>query len=452
MFEALSDRLARTLAVLRGSGRLTESNIRDAVRDVRMALLEADVALPVVKAFTEQVRARALGAEILKSLTPGQVFIKIVHDELLAVMGSDDAPLNLSTRPPAVILLTGLQGAGKTTTAAKLARYLHERLDKKVALVSADVYRPAAREQLQKLAGEIGVEYFSPAGDAPVQIAQAALEDARKHFFDVLIVDTAGRLHVDEEMMREAQHIHAAVSPVETLFVVDAMAGQDAANAAAAFGKVLPLTGVVLTKADGDARGGAALSVKHVTGSPIKFLGMGEKTTALELFHPDRLVSRILGMGDVLSLVEEARQNVDHDKAEKLAHKIKKGKGFDLEDFRDQLQQMQAMGGLSAMLDKLPGAGRIPQQAKAQFNDRDVRCQIAIINSMTPKERRRPEILNGSRRRRIALGSGTQVQEVNRLLKQFEQLSRVMKQMAGGGMVRMMRGLKGRLPPGFGSG
>ncbi len=452
MFEALSDRLARTLAVLRGSGRLTESNIRDAVRDVRMALLEADVALPVVKAFTEQVRARALGAEILKSLTPGQVFIKIVHDELLAVMGSDDAPLNLSTRPPAVILLTGLQGAGKTTTAAKLARYLHERLDKKVALVSADVYRPAAREQLQKLAGEIGVEYFSLAGDAPVQIAQAALEDARKHFFDVLIVDTAGRLHVDEEMMREAQHIHAAVSPVETLFVVDAMAGQDAANAAAAFGKVLPLTGVVLTKADGDARGGAALSVKHVTGSPIKFLGMGEKTTALELFHPDRLVSRILGMGDVLSLVEEARQNVDHDKAEKLAHKIKKGKGFDLEDFRDQLQQMQAMGGLSAMLDKLPGAGRIPQQAKAQFNDRDVRCQIAIINSMTPKERRRPEILNGSRRRRIALGSGTQVQEVNRLLKQFEQLSRVMKQMAGGGMVRMMRGLKGRLPPGFGSG
>ncbi|MHB8423834.1 MAG: signal recognition particle protein [Gammaproteobacteria bacterium] len=449
MFEALSDRLTRTLAVLRGSGRLTESNIRDAVRDVRMALLEADVALPVVKAFTEQVRARALGAEILKSLTPGQVFIKIVHDELLAVMGGDDAPLNLSTRPPAVILLTGLQGAGKTTTAAKLARYLHERLDKKVALVSADVYRPAAREQLQKLAGEIGVEYFSPAGAAPVQIAQAALEDARKHFFDVLIVDTAGRLHVDEEMMREAQHIHAAVSPVETLFVVDAMAGQDAANAAAAFGKVLPLTGVVLTKADGDARGGAALSVKHVTGSPIKFLGMGEKTTALELFHPDRLVSCILGMGDVLSLVEEARQNVDHDKAEKLAHKIKKGKGFDLEDFRDQLQQMQAMGGLSAMLGKLPGAGRIPQQAKAQFNDRDVRRQIAIINSMTPKERRRPEILNGSRRRRIALGSGTQVQEVNRLLKQFEQFSRVMKQMAGGGMTRMLRGLKGHLPPGL---
>ncbi|MHB8416336.1 MAG: signal recognition particle protein, partial [Acidiferrobacteraceae bacterium] len=323
------------------------------------------------------------------------------------------------------------------------------RLDKKVALVSADVYRPAAREQLQKLAGEIGVEYFSPAGAAPVQIAQAALEDARKHFFDVLIVDTAGRLHVDEEMMREAQHIHAAVSPVETLFVVDAMAGQDAANAAAAFGKVLPLTGVVLTKADGDARGGAALSVKHVTGSPIKFLGMGEKTTALELFHPDRLVSCILGMGDVLSLVEEARQNVDHDKAEKLAHKIKKGKGFDLEDFRDQLQQMQAMGGLSAMLGKLPGAGRIPQQAKAQFNDRDDRRQIAIINSMTPKERRRPEILNGSRRRRIALGSGTQVQEVNRLLKQFEQFSRVMKQMAGGGMTRMLRGLKGHLPPGL---
>ncbi len=448
MFEALSERLTRTLDNLRGSGRLTENNIRDAVRDVRMALLEADVALPVVKTFTEQVRVRALGAEVLKSLTPGQAFIKIVHDELVAVMGGE-VELKLSTRPPAVILLTGLQGAGKTTTAAKLARYLHERLNKKVALVSVDVYRPAAREQLQKLAAEIDAGYFAPAGEDPVKLAQTALDQARKQLFDVLIVDTAGRLHVDDAMMQEAQRIHATVAPVETLFVVDAMAGQDAANAAAAFGKALPLTGVVLTKADGDARGGAALSVRHITGAPIKFLGTGEKTGALEIFHADRLASRILGMGDVLSLVEEAHQKVDHDKAGKLADKLKKGKGFDLEDFRDQLQQMQGMGGLGAMLDKLPGAGRIPEQAKAQFNDRDVRRQIGIINSMTPRERRRPELLNGSRRRRIATGSGTLVQDVNRLLKQYDQISKVMKQMAKGGMAKLLRGFKGQLPPGF---
>ncbi|HVA55557.1 MAG TPA: signal recognition particle protein [Gammaproteobacteria bacterium] len=449
MFDVLSERLTHALDRLRGSGRLTENNIREALRDVRMALLEADAALLVVKVFIEQVRVRALGSEVLKSLTPGQAFIKIVHDELVAVMAGGDAQLDLSTRPPAVILLVGLQGAGKTTTAVKLARFLLERLDKRVAVVSTDVYRPAAREQLQKLAGEISAGFFAPPSDDPVTIAQTALNDARKQLYDVLIVDTAGRLHVDDAMMQEVQRIHAAMVPVETLFVVDAMAGQDAANAAAVFSKSLPLTGIVLTKADGDARGGAALSVKQVAGVPIKFLGIGEKTTALEIFHAERLVSRILGMGDVLSLVEVAEQQADHEKAGKLVGKLKKGRNFDLEDFRDQLQQIIGMGGLEAMLEKLPGSGRIPGQARTQFSDRDVRRQIAIINSMTQKERRRPEIINGSRRRRIASGSGTQVQEVNRLLKQFDQLSRVMKQMVGGGMARMLRNLKGRLPPGF---
>lgn len=448
MFETLSARLLRSLERLRGSGRLTADNIRDALREVRMALLEADVALPVVKAFTEQARARALGAEVLTSLTPGQAFIKIVHTELVAVMGGD-AELNLQAAPPAVILLAGLQGAGKTTSAAKLARHLQEQLQKKVALVSVDVHRPAARAQLQKLAAEIRADYFAPQGEDPVQLAQAALTEARQRLCDVLIVDTAGRLHVDEDMMQEARRIHAAVMPVETLLVVDAMAGQDAANAAAAFGKALPLTGVLLTKADGDARGGAALSVRHITGAPIKFLGVGEKTGALEAFHAERLVSRILGMGDVVSLVEEAERSVDPEKAAKLADKIKQGRGFDLEDFREQLQQMQNMGGIGALLDKLPGGGRIPEQAKSQFGERELRHQVAIIRSMTPRERRHPEIINGSRRRRIAAGSGTQVQEVNRLLKQYAQISRVMKQMAGGGMARMLRGLKGGLPPGF---
>jgi signal recognition particle subunit SRP54 len=452
MFDALTERLTRALDRLRGSGRLTESNIRDALRDVRMALLEADVALPVVKNFIDQIRLRALGSEVLKSLTPGQAFIKIVHDELVSVMAGGDEQLNLSHKPPVVILLAGLQGAGKTTTAAKLARLLQSQMHKKIAMVSTDVYRPAAREQLQKLADEIGVLCFISSSDEPVMIAQLALNDARKQLCDVLIVDTAGRLHVDDAMMHELQTIHAAVGPVETLFVVDAMAGQDAANAAAVFSKSLPLTGIVLTKADGDARGGAALSVKHVSGAPIKFLGTGEKTTALEIFHAERMSSRILGMGDVLSLVEQAHQTADHEKAGKLADKLKKGKGFDLEDFRDQLQQVLGMGGLQSMLDKIPGGGRITEQAKSQFSDRDVRRQIAIINSMTPKERRRPEVINGSRRRRIASGSGTQVQEVNRLLKQFEQLSRVMKQMAGGGMARMLRSMKGRLPPGFPTG
>lgn len=449
MFESLSERLTRTLDVLRGSGRLTEDNIRDALRDVRMALLEADVALPVVKSFTEQVRARALGADVLKSLTPGQAFIKIVHDELLRVMGEGQTALNLNVAPPAVILLAGLQGAGKTTSAAKLARLIKEQFGKRVLLVSTDVYRPAAREQLQRLATDIGVDCFTANSNAPVAIAMQAREQARKRLYDVLIVDTAGRLHVDAEMMQEAREIHAAVTPSETLFVVDAMAGQDAANAAAAFGEALPITGIVLTKADGDARGGVALSVRQIIGVPVKYMGVGEKVAALEAFYPERIVSRILGMGDVLSLVEQAQQQVDQAKAEKLADKLKQGKGFDLEDFRDQLQQMQNMGGFSALLDKLPGSGRIPEQAKNQFNDRDLRRQIAIINSMTATERRKPDILNGSRRRRIAMGSGTQVQEVNRLLKQYTQLEKVMKKMRGGGMAKMLRGMKGRLPPGF---
>lgn len=449
MFDSLSERLTRTLDRLRGSGRLTDDNIRDALRDVRMALLEADVALPVVKSFTEQVRERALGTDVLKSLTPGQAFIKIVHDELLRVMGDGEPELNLNVAPPAVILLAGLQGAGKTTSAAKLARLLKEQRGKRVLLVSTDVYRPAAREQLQRLGAAIEVDCFQPATDDPVAIARLALDEARKRLYEVLIVDTAGRLHVDAEMMDEAKQIHAAVSPSETLFVVDAMAGQDAANAAAAFGAALPITGIVLTKADGDARGGVALSARHIVGAPIKFMGIGEKVAALEEFHPGRVVSRILGMGDVLSLVEQAQQNVDHEKAEKLANKLKKGKGFDLEDFRDQLQQMQNMGGFAALLDKMPGAGRIPESAKSQFNDRDLRRQIAIINSMTTKERRKPDILNGSRRRRIAQGSGTQVQDVNRLLKQYAQLEKVMKKMSGGGMAKMLRNFKGQLPPGI---
>ena len=449
MFDSLSSKLQNAFRNLRGLGKISESNIADALRDVRMALLEADVALPVVKLFTEQVRERALGAEVLKSLTPGQALIKIVHDELLRVMGEGETALNLNVAPPAVILLAGLQGAGKTTSAAKLARLIKQQFGKRVLLVSTDVYRPAAREQLQRLATDIGVDCFAGSSNEPVAIAMQALEEARKRLYDVLIVDTAGRLHVDSGMMQEARQIHAAVAPSETLFVVDAMAGQDAANAAAAFGETLPITGIVLTKADGDSRGGVALSARQIIGVPVKFMGVGEKVAALEAFHPERIVSRILGMGDVLSLVEQAQQQVDHAKAEKLANKLKKGKGFDLEDFRDQLQQMQNMGGFSALLDKLLGAGKIPEQAKNQCNDRDLRRQIAIINSMTAKERRKPDILNGSRRRRIATGSGTQVQGVNRLLKQFTQLEKVMKKMRGGGMAKMLRGMKGRLPPGF---
>ncbi|HEX2667559.1 MAG TPA: signal recognition particle protein [Gammaproteobacteria bacterium] len=449
MFKSLTERLNKTLSALRGTGRLSEQNIRDALRDVRMALLEADVALPVVKAFTDAARDRALGAEVSASLTPGQAFIKIVHEELLKAIGPG-APLELNATPPVVILLAGLQGAGKTTSAGKLARYLKERLHKKPLLVSTDVYRPAAREQLKKLAAQVGVDYFDSGSDQPLVIAAGALKEAKARLHDVLIVDTAGRLHVDQELMQEVRSLSAALDPKETLFVIDAMAGQDAANAAAEFGKVLALTGVILTKADGDARGGAALSVRHVTGVPIKFMGVGEDTAALEAFQPDRVVGRILGMGDVLALVEQAQQKIDREKGAELAEKLKKGKRFDLADYRAQLQQLMSMGGMGAMLDKLPGGAAMAGKVNGQFGDKELKRQIAIIDSMTAKERAKPDLLNGSRRRRIAQGSGTQVQEVNRLIKQYDQLAQVMKQMAGaGGMQKMLRGLKGRLPPGM---
>ncbi|MBD3619235.1 MAG: signal recognition particle protein [Chromatiales bacterium] len=450
MFENLTDRLAGTVKRLRGQARLTEDNIKETLREVRMALLEADVALPVVKAIIEQVRERAVGQEVLKSLSPGQAFVKIVNDELVHVMGDANESLDLSAQPPAVVLMAGLQGAGKTTTVGKLARFLKERENKSVMVVSADVYRPAAIKQLETLAGEVGVDFFPSAADQdPLAIVSGAIDAARRQFKDVLIVDTAGRLHIDEEMMGEIQRIHAAIKPVETLFVVDAMTGQDAANTAQAFNDALPLTGVVLTKADGDARGGAALSVRHITGKPIKFIGMGERSTALEPFHPDRIASRILGMGDVLSLVEEAHRKVDKDKAEKLAKKIQKGKGFDLEDLRDQLQQMLSMGGIGSLLDKLPGAGNVPEAVKKQANDGEIRRMIAIINSMTRQERRFPDIIKGSRKRRIAGGSGTQVQDVNRLLKQYTQMSKAMKKFSKGGMGKMMRMMKGKMPPGM---
>jgi signal recognition particle subunit SRP54 len=449
MFKSLTDRLNRTLSALRGTGRLSEQNIRDALRDVRMALLEADVALPVVKAFTDSARDRALGTEVSASLTPGQAFIKIVHEELLKAIGPG-APLELNAAPPVVILLAGLQGAGKTTSAAKLARYLKDKLKKNPLLTSTDVYRPAAREQLQRLAGQVGVTYFPSESDDPLTIAKAALAEAKARFHDVLIVDTAGRLHVDQELMQEVQQLSGLLSPKEVLFVMDAMAGQDAANAAAEFGKALPLTGVILTKADGDARGGAALSVRHITGVPIKFLGVGEDVGALEVFQPERIVGRILGMGDVLALVEEAQAKLDKDQGAALAEKLKKGKRFDLMDYRAQLAQVMSMGGMGAMLDKLPGGAAMAGKVNSQFGDKELKRQIAIIDSMTAKERAKPDLLNGSRRRRIAAGSGTQVQEVNRLIKQYDQLADVMKKMAGaGGMQRMLRGLKGRLPPGM---
>ena len=444
MFESLTSRLSQTLRNLRGSGRLSEDNIKDTLREVRMALLEADVALPVVREFIDEVKQRAVGKEVMESLTPGQALVKIVHDELITLMGEANEELNLATQPPAVVLMAGLQGAGKTTSVGKLARWLKEKKNKSVMVVSADVYRPAAIEQLKTLAGEVGVEFFPSSGDQdPVDIARNAVDAARKKYLDVVLIDTAGRLHIDEEMMGEIQRVHAAVEPVETLFVVDSMTGQDAANTAKAFGDALPLTGVILTKTDGDARGGAALSVRHLTGKPIKFLGVGEKSTALEPFHPDRLASRILDMGDVLSLVEEVQDKVDQKKAEQQANKLKKGKGFDLEDFRDQLQQLQSLGGVSSLMGKLPGMANIPEAAKSQVNDKDFKRLEAIISSMTPAERRRPDIIKGSRKRRIAAGSGTQVQDVNRLLKQFTQMQKMMKKMKKGGMAKMMRGLKG---------
>jgi len=451
MFDALSERLDRTIRNLRGVGRLSEDNIKDTLREVRMALLEADVALPVVKQFVEHVRERAMGEEVVKSLTPGQAFIKIVNDELTRLMGVANDALDLAATPPVVILMAGLQGAGKTTTAGKLARWLKQRQKKSVMLVSCDVYRPAAIEQLKTVAGQNEAAFFSSeVGQQPVAIAKAALQAAKVQHQDVLIVDTAGRLHIDAEMMAEIKQIHAAIQPQETLFVVDSMTGQDAANTAKAFDEALPLTGVILTKTDGDARGGAALSVRQITGKPIKFLGVGEKSDALEPFHPDRVAGRILGMGDVVSLVEDVQQKLDVSKAEKLAKKLQKGKGFDLEDFREQFRQLKNLGGMGAVLDKMPGMGNVPAQAMEQVNDRQIARLVAIIDSMTPRERRVPDIINGSRKRRIAAGSGTQVQDVNRLLKQFSQMQKMMKKMRKGGMARLMRQFKGGLPPGLG--
>ncbi|WP_448563499.1 signal recognition particle protein [Thalassotalea ganghwensis] len=450
MFENLSDRLTKTLKNISGRGRLTEDNIKETLREVRMALLEADVALPVIKEFIAKVKESAVGQDVSKSLTPGQVFVKIVQKELEVAMGEVNEALDLKATPPAIVLMAGLQGAGKTTSVAKLARFLKDREKKKVLVVSADVYRPAAIKQLETLAKEIDVEFFpSDISQKPIDIANAAIAHAKKQFFDVLIVDTAGRLHVDSEMMTEIQELHKAINPVETLFTVDAMTGQDAANTAKAFNDALPLTGVILTKTDGDARGGAALSIRHITGKPIKFMGVGEKIDALEPFHPDRIASRILGMGDVLSLIEEVEQKVDRAKAEKLAKKVKSGKGFDLEDFREQLVQMKNMGGMMGLMDKLPGMGNLSEQVKGQMDDKVTVKMEAIINSMTPGERQRPEIIKGSRKRRIAAGSGTEIQDVNKLLKQFTQMQKMMKKMSGkGGMQKMMRSMKGMMPPG----
>ncbi len=448
MFDSLSERLGHTLKKLRGQGRLTEENIKDALREVRMALLEADVALPVVRDFIKRVRERAVGKEVLQSLTPGQALIKVVNDELVAVMGSANEALDLRSRPPAVILVAGLQGSGKTTSVAKLARLLKERQKKSVLVTSCDIHRPAAIDQLKTLANEVNADFFpSTTQQDPVDIARNAITHAENHHLDVVIIDTAGRLHIDDAMMEEIKRLHTAINPVETLFVVDSMTGQDAANTAKAFGDALDLTGIILTKTDGDARGGAALSVRHITGKPIKFLGIGEKTTALEPFHPDRIASRILGMGDVLSLVEEVERSVDRKQASRMAKKLKKGKGFDLADFKEQLQQIRKMGGMAGLMDKLPGMPNIPQAVKNQINDKETVKLEAIIDSMTPHERRFPAIIKGSRKRRIAAGSGTQVQDVNRLLKQFSQMQKMMKKMGKkGGMAKMMRGLKGQLP------
>ncbi|MBK5937459.1 MAG: signal recognition particle protein [Halorhodospira halophila] len=466
MFENLTGRFDSVTQRMSGRGRITDENIQETVREVRKALLEADVALPVVRSFTEEVKKRAEGAEVAKSLTPGQAFIKIVQDELVRVMGEEAVPLNLNVQPPAVVLVAGLQGSGKTTSIGKLARYLREREKKKVLVVSCDVYRPAAIDQLETLAGQVEVDFFpSSSGDKPERIARDAIDHAKRHYYDVLLVDTAGRLTVDEAMMDEVKRLHKAVTPAETLFVVDAMTGQDAAKTAQAFGEALPLTGVVLTKTDGDARGGAALSVRHVTGAPIKFLGIGEKTDALEPFHPERVASRILGKGDVVSLVEEVERSVDQEKAKKLEKKLKKGgKGFDLNDFKEQMQQIDKLGGLGGVMDKMPGMGKQFDKVKDQLDDRIVRRQLAMINSMTPAERAKPDIINGSRKKRIATGSGVQVQDLNRLLKQFKQMQKMMKQVKKkGGAQRMFQQLMGGgsggpggpagpggLPPGMG--
>lgn len=450
MFDNLTDRLSQTLRNISGRGRLTDENIKETLREVRMALLEADVALPVVREFIAKVKERAVGQDVNKSLTPGQEFIKIVRAELVNAMGAENSSLDLAAQPPAVVLMAGLQGAGKTTSVAKLSKFLIEKQKKKVLVVSADIYRPAAIKQLQTLAEQIGASFFpSDISEKPVDIVSAALKEARLKFYDVLIVDTAGRLHVDTDMMTEIQQIHAAINPVETLFVVDAMTGQDAANTAQAFNAALPLTGVILTKVDGDARGGAALSIRHITGKPIKFLGMGEKTDALEPFHPDRVASRILGMGDMLSLIEDIESRVDKEQAEKLAKKLKSGDSFDLTDFLEQLKQMRNMGGMASLMGKLPGMGQLTDNMKAQLDDKVTLRMEAIINSMTLKERLKPEIIKGSRKRRIASGCGLEVQDINRLLKQFTDMQRMMKKMKKGGMAKMMRNMKGMIPPGF---
>ncbi|WP_031435701.1 signal recognition particle protein [Methylomarinum vadi] len=446
MFDNLTDRLSGTLKKLKGQGRLTESNIKETMREVRMALLEADVALPVVTEFIERVKEGALGQEVQSSLSPGQALIKLVQSELIKVMGEANEALNLKTNPPAIVLMAGLQGAGKTTTVAKLGRYLKQKEKKKVGVVSADIYRPAAIKQLQTLADDLDLVFFdSDASEKPVDIANRAIDAAKRQFLDVLIVDTAGRLHIDDEMMGEIKELHAAIKPVETLFVVDSMTGQDAANTAKAFHDALPLTGVILTKADGDARGGAALSIRHITGKPIKFIGVGEKTDALEPFHPDRIASRILGMGDVLTLIEEIEQKADKKKAEKLAKKIQKGKSFDLDDLKEQLEQMQNMGGVGAMMDKLPGVNEVPKEMRDKVDDKALARQIAVINSMTKQERRFPDLIKGSRKRRIAAGCGQELQDVNRILKQHKMMQKMMKRFTKGNMTNMMRGLKGNM-------
>ena len=455
MFENLSDRLSGTIKKLRGQARLTDENIKDSLREVRMALLEADVALPVVKELINRIRERAIGQEVLQSLTPGQALIKVVDTELVEIMGQANESLNLKAQPPAVILMAGLQGAGKTTTAGKLAKLLIEQEKKSVSVVSCDVYRPAAIKQLETIAAQAGATFIdSNPKHKPAKIAKIALKAAKKSYADVLIIDTAGRLHVDSDMMDEIQDIHKVSNPVETLFVVDAMTGQDAANTAKAFNDTLPLTGVILTKADGDARGGATLSVRQITGKPIKFIGVGEKIDALEAFHPERMASRILGMGDILSLVEDAQKNVDHKKAQKLAKKLNKGKAFDLEDLREQMLQMQNMGGMAGLIDKLPGMGKMTQAMKSDDAEKQVRRMVAVINSMTLQERRFPDIIKGSRKRRIANGCGLQIQDVNRLLKQHKQMSKMMKKFKKGGMRKMMRAMQGGggMPPGMGGG
>lgn len=448
MLDNLTQRLARVMKTLRGEARLTDANIADALREVRLALLEADVALPVIKDFIAAVKEKAVGEAVVGSLTPGQALIGVVHEEMTALMGGANAGLNLATQPPAVVLMAGLQGAGKTTTTGKLAKWLKETQKKKVLVVSCDVYRPAAIEQLQTVAAQAGVDFFpSSPEDKPEAIALAAVDWAKRHYHDVVLVDTAGRLAIDEAMMAEIQRLHEVLKPIETLFVVDSMLGQDAVNTAKAFNDALPLTGVVLTKLDGDARGGAALSVRQVTGKPIKFAGVGEKLSGLEPFYPDRMASRVLGMGDILSLVEEARKGVDEEKAKAMAKKLKSGKGFDLNDFKDQIAQMRNMGGMSAFIDKLPAQfAQAAGQLQGGAEEKAIRRIEGIINSMTPGERSKPEIIKASRKRRIAAGAGVQVQEVNRLLNQFEQTQKMMKSFAKGGLGKLMRGMKGMMP------